>query len=561
MYIGQGVSLEARYAAQAERRAANTTMAHQASASAATPAERASLASPTFLSPTAEMDSFASPPPAGASSGASIPDDLTGSLSPLVYAKDFYIEQNRSLRALVVLCLGLMNDDGTPAIDLSTAPWSMMKKSVLKVSSKEYQSEITRRWNIMRVTDPDLKANGRWGIPRPNQWKLEKLQMWLNDNPVTDDGERAYLLDAVNERIRASTRAEAEKAVVSALFNKKWVGKEPILRLIHALVDNDEIKHAYLERFDVPSDRMVIENRNTSETRAACCWAMMAVKWNDPHFSPSSILMSELHSDFGEPIVIDHDVISDMTVATAEKVKEKWSGLLHCLKRQIEKWERSGQGDGGYIDNDAFGDDEDETRPAPKFGELSNRSQGALDSCAAFFRDKESYLLYLWEVLEWNGLLVSSMQRLNELAAARNGADGIPSVVGAAKRGDDSSVTTADGGNSQKMKDLSTTIIDHGKKMISVAKMKCNEREKDRNEREKDRSYAMQAEIRASLRSLGAEKRQMMIQMQAEKVKKNKTMETVYGDTIADIEEKEKQEIALLNDCTTTPQKSNLSPV
>ena len=271
--------------------------------------------------------------------------------------------------------------------------------------------------------------------------------------------------------------------------------------------------------------------------------------------------MSELHSDFGEPIVIDHDVISDLTVATAEKVKDKWSGLLHGLKRQIEKWERSGQGDGGYIDDDAFGGDEDETRPAPKFGELSNRSQGALDSRAEFFRDKESYLLYLWEVLEGNGLLVLSMQRLNELAAAANGADGIPSVVGAVKPGDDSSVTTNDGGNYQKMKDLSTTIIEHGKKMVSVAKMKCNQREKDRNEREKDRSYAMQAEIRASLRSLGAEKRQMMIQMQAEKVKKNKTMETVYGDAIAEIEEKEKHEISLLNECTTTPQKSNLSPI
>ena len=155
-------------------------------------------------------------------------------------------------------------------------------------------------------------------------------------------------------------------------------------------------------------------------------------------------------------------------MATAEKVNDKWSGLLHRLKRQIEKWERSGQGDGGYIDDDAFDDDEDETRPAPsKFGELSNRSQEALDSCATFFRDKESYLLYLWEVLEGNGLLVSSMQRLNELAAATNGADGIPSVVGAAKPGDDSSVTTADGdkhGNTQKMKDLSRTINEHGKK-------------------------------------------------------------------------------------------------
>jgi len=91
------------------------------------------------------------------------------------------------------------------------------------------------------------------------------------------------------------------------------------------------------------------------------------------------------------------------------------------------------------------------------------------------------------------------------------------------KLGDNSSVTTADGdkhGNSQKMKDLSTTIIEHCKKMVSVSKMKCNQREKDRNEREKDRSYAMQAEICASLCSLGAEKRQMMIKMQAEKVKK-----------------------------------------
>jgi hypothetical protein len=110
--------------------------------------------------------------------------------------------------------------------------------------------------------------------------------MWLDNNPVTDDGERAFLLDAVDERIGASARAEAEKAVVSALFNKRWVGKEPILWLIHALVHNDEIKHAYLERFDVPSDRMVIENRNTPETRAACCWAMMAAKWNDPLFFP-----------------------------------------------------------------------------------------------------------------------------------------------------------------------------------------------------------------------------------------------------------------------------------
>ena len=53
MFIGQGLSLEAHRAAQAERQAANTAPAAAA--------ERASSASPTFfaLSPPAEMDSIA----------------------------------------------------------------------------------------------------------------------------------------------------------------------------------------------------------------------------------------------------------------------------------------------------------------------------------------------------------------------------------------------------------------------------------------------------------------------------------------------------------------------
>ena len=84
--IGQGVSLEARYAAQAERRAANTAMA-QASASAAAAAKRASSAFLTCLSPTAEMDSIASPQTSASANGPT--PAIAGSLAPLVYAEDF----------------------------------------------------------------------------------------------------------------------------------------------------------------------------------------------------------------------------------------------------------------------------------------------------------------------------------------------------------------------------------------------------------------------------------------------------------------------------------------
>ncbi len=165
MFIGQGLSLEARCAAQAERRAANTATAAASEAAvaaadsmaaavadstavAAALTKRASSASWPFfaLSPPAKMDSIA---------------------PPLVYAEDFYLEHNRSVRALLILCHGLTHDDGTPAINVLALPWLTMKKSAIRVSSKEYQSELTRRWDIMCAYDPDLKATFR-DIPRPS---------------------------------------------------------------------------------------------------------------------------------------------------------------------------------------------------------------------------------------------------------------------------------------------------------------------------------------------------------------------------------------------------------
>ena len=174
-------------------------------------------------------------------------------------------------------------------------------------------------------------------------------------------------------------------------------------------------------RLDVSSNHMVIENRNTPESKAASVWAMMSRKWNDPQFSPTTMKI-DLHSDFHDPIAIDHDVVSDMTPATPEKVKEKWDGLLHEPKRGIANWERSGQGDGGYLEEeDKEEDAEGVEKNIPVFGTLANRTQRALDSREAFFTCKESYLLYLWEVLERHDLLVSSMQRLNTFAISTNG--------------------------------------------------------------------------------------------------------------------------------------------
>jgi hypothetical protein len=166
MFIGQGLSLEARHAAQAERRAANTaTAAASAAAAAAADSTAAATADSTAAEAVTERASSASPP----FFALSPPAEMVSVASPLVlvYAEDFYLEHNRSVRALLILCHGLTHDDGTPAINVLALPWSTMKKSTIRVSSKDYQSEITRRWDIMCAYDPDLKANFR-DIPRPS---------------------------------------------------------------------------------------------------------------------------------------------------------------------------------------------------------------------------------------------------------------------------------------------------------------------------------------------------------------------------------------------------------
>ena len=108
--------------------------------------------------------------------------------------------------------------------------------------------------------------------------------------------------------------------------------------------------------------------------------------------------------------------------------------------------------------------------------------------------------------------------------------------------------------SSKKIEQLTNTINEHGKKMVSVAKMKVEQRDKEL-------CYAQQAKACNSICALGSEKRQLLIQMLAEKEKNNTVMEKVYADVIAEIDQKQEQENVLLSTSTSTSQKSNHSPL
>ncbi len=103
--------------------------------------------------------------------------------------------------------------------------------------------------------------------------------------------------------------------------------------------------------------------------------------------------------------------------------------MMVALKRNIQQWESSGQGDGGN-NNLNIGEDEDSysiSKPH-ELGDLTHRNRHALANRASFFRYSEMYLLYFWDVCEKYDLTRSCMQAFREDTASGDGGVGVPSI-------------------------------------------------------------------------------------------------------------------------------------
>ena len=128
-----------------------------------------------------------------------------------------------------------------------------------------------------------------------------------------------------------------------------------------------------------------------------------------------------------------------LSLATPDKVQEKISTMNVLLQRLIRNWERSGQGDGGIDvinDGDELVDHE--------FGQLTNRSRGALHTRAAFLGTNQPYLLYFWEMLNKYQLLSTSFSELSSKMSSKNGGNGVPFAINGYGKDVDSDIDEID---------------------------------------------------------------------------------------------------------------------
>lgn len=259
-------------------------------------------------------------------------------------------EQNFSLRTLVVVCRGLRDCNGKPLLDISENPWTKLASSLVKPNTAEYGKEIERRW-IQKFGNSDSNTAK---APRPKAWKLDKLLEWLDSHPICAEDDIEYLRATVNNRKKEVEDTTQFSASNNTAEQRNWTGKQPHLRLIHCLIDNDEVKQAYLRRNDIPQGRLHIDNRNSVEKRNKSVWEMMADQFNDPDFNPVTEELPMLHSDFINSEDIGYSTVEDISQATPEKCQSKFTAMILQMNRCITKWERSGQGEGGHLDSNIF---------------------------------------------------------------------------------------------------------------------------------------------------------------------------------------------------------------
>ena len=154
-------------------------------------------------------------------------------------------------------------------------------------------------------------------------------------------------------------------------------------------------------------------------------------------------------------------MVSDYLPPNAENVKEQFESMMTVLKRTIPKWERSSQGDGshhGNDDNDHPLKDKDDTnyilcdhssssedsykdtnKEKPRFIVLGGRTHFGLSKIQNFFENLNSYIIYLWCMIDNHQLILSSMNMLSDGVGSRSGARGTPSAITTTSEGEDNS--------------------------------------------------------------------------------------------------------------------------
>eukprot|EP00970_Alexandrium_tamarense_P005966 scaffold1001_cov191-Alexandrium_tamarense.AAC.7 len=407
----------------------------------------------------------------------SLPDDQCK-------AKAVYAERNRSLKVLVVMSRGLVDEAGEPLFDENVEPWCKVNPREWQSSRDDLAKEISRRWE-----DYVGKVEGK---PRPKQWKKPAILEWLIKHPIatlgdgdgtTRDADCMFLRYQMGEVKKLRSESIAEMVEQQALLEGNWVGPDPIIRLFHCIIDHSHILQKFLTRLQSMS-RLSLENRNSDLSRDVSVWEDVSNMWNDQEYTTTT----EVFNNNFEQREIPHSKVATLAKATPQKCESKFNAVVLNLKRIITMWERSGHGEGGFLH-----EEEEAQLGLVDFGSFAGRSENALSNRANFVGENDMHFLYLWDVIDKYELMKNCMQRIGSEFAATSG-DNVRAIYDTKraqlKDDEDDDASSMSSKQTKSEMFIGGSIMKLANNNVMIAQINAQEKEKDRQEKEKDRLAA-----------------------------------------------------------------------
>jgi hypothetical protein len=339
-----------------------------------------------------------------------------------------YKSNGEKLCELMSMCIGLKSSDERTLGDACVEPYVSMKhRKKVNPTQKHMSEEILRR--AVAIADED-------SAPTCKYWTKEKLVLWLNENPVTEPEDVAFLV--AEEQKLFDTVQTAAKSVSATVVSEtstglraaSWVTNEPYLRLYHSIF-HEEVQPLLMSMNDV-MDRSMLDARNSS-ARPETFFEAVARIFNDECVFFTTEILPDLHYSFAHPILLDLD---DMPgTVTPEEVKKRFADARAKLIKIISKWELSGNGFGQR----SVGEDD--------FGHMGEDNLEAGENRGSFLDSMtKEHILYFWYLADKNELMKNV---LNVIA----------------------DTSSADSENYQTTSESSVTVVSNNKKRKSEARL------------------------------------------------------------------------------------------
>ena len=110
-------------------------------------------------------------------------------------SEQFFLDSDRTVLSLVILSIGLNDDDGSMMLDPNTAPWKTMNTNTTKPKADVLKGECIRRWCafIRKDLAGAVSKECRAKEPSNKYWNREKVMKYLCDHPISAARDISFL--------------------------------------------------------------------------------------------------------------------------------------------------------------------------------------------------------------------------------------------------------------------------------------------------------------------------------------------------------------------------------